>query len=37
MTYIPKWLAIADEVRTKIIGSKKDIYIPEQVVGTLST
>jgi hypothetical protein len=29
MTYIPKWLAIADGVRTGIIGSNTDIFIPE--------
>ena len=29
MTYIPKWLAIANEVRTRIIGLSEDIFIPE--------
>ena len=29
MTYIPKWLAIANEVRTRIMYSDRDIFIPE--------
>jgi len=29
MTYIPEWLAIANDVRTAIAGSDKIIFIPE--------
>ncbi len=29
MTYIPEWLAIANEVRTAIASSDKIIFIPE--------
>ena len=29
MTYIPEWLAIANEVRTAVVRSEKIIFIPE--------
>jgi hypothetical protein len=29
MTYIPEWLAIANDVRTAIASSDKIIFIPE--------
>ena len=29
MTYIPEWLAIANDVRTRIAASDKIIFIPE--------
>jgi hypothetical protein len=29
MTYIPKWLAIVDKVKTEILSLNEDIFIPE--------
>jgi len=29
MTYIPKWLAIANKVRTAIVSSDKIIFVPD--------